>query len=167
MNRQTINSPNGDEWFTPMEIIASIRELYGNNWLDVASSDLAQSYINAPRYFTKEDNALTQRWTGQVWMNPPYSQPLISQFTAKLINDHSHGYIEEAVALTNASTDTRWCQQMLKSCTLCIFISGRLSFWHPDKKAGRNPTGQILFYFGDRTVAFNTLFGLLGVKMAF
>jgi phage N-6-adenine-methyltransferase len=166
-NRQTTNSPDGDEWFTPPDVMYRVREFFAPHdyWMDVASCEQAQSIIRAPRYLTKKDDALLVKWGEYVWMNPPYSQPLIGSFMAKLSEEKRAGRVIESLTLTNASTDTRWFQTTLSESNLVLFFQGRLSFWHPDKQSGRNPTGQALFYYGDRGARFVEYFGEMGCVM--
>ena len=60
---------NKNDWQTPPDFFARVNREF------MLTVDAAASAENAmlPRYWTAEDNALEQDWTGErVWCNPPY-----------------------------------------------------------------------------------------------
>lgn len=62
---------NVDDRGTKWEFIRSIEERFGYPFdLDVAASP---RNAKAPKFYTREDDGLTQPWRGFVWCNPPYS----------------------------------------------------------------------------------------------
>ena len=61
-----------DEWYTP----PSLFEILGLEFdIDVASPVGGTGHVPAKRFFSVEDDGLSQEWAGRVWMNPPYSKP--------------------------------------------------------------------------------------------
>ena len=152
-----------DEWYTPTAIIAAARVSMGGIDLDPASCDVAQNVVQAERYYTKEDNGLAQPWCNvdgtpaRVWLNPPYSQPLMGQFTHKLLREHACGHVQQAVMLVNNCTDTAWfC--MLAEHFPVAFTRKRIIFWWLDRGTGATRQGQALFYIGPNVSSFYQAF---------
>jgi hypothetical protein len=54
-----------NEWYTPDEYLDIVREVLGGIDLDPATSDAAQSKIQATNFFTKNDNGLAHEWHGR------------------------------------------------------------------------------------------------------
>lgn len=67
-----------DEWYTPKEIIESLGEFD----LDPCSP-VKPLWQTAKVMYNKHDDGLKQKWEGRVWLNPPYSRPLIELFCKK------------------------------------------------------------------------------------
>ena len=156
---------DGDEWYTPLEFIAAARCVLGDIDLDPASSDEAQTVVQAARYATKEDDSLRPDypWAGRVWMNPPYSMPLIRQFVNRIIDEYDAGNVTEAIVLTNNSSDTQWFHALLSRFPAC-FTRGRIYFWRkePDNNFSTRQ-GQTLFYLGPNVDAFAREFAAIGL----
>jgi hypothetical protein len=156
-------SGNGNnEWHTPAEYIAMARTVLGGIDIDPASNEIAQRTVKAVRCFTKEDDGLTKEWKGRVWMNPPYSQPLIAQFADKLIAELAANRTTAAIVLTNSFTDTRWFHVLeAKALRLC-FTKGRVKFESPLGEFAAPTQGQCFFYFGEHADRFAEVFGSIG-----
>lgn len=149
-----------NEWYTPPEILAAARKVMGGIDLDPASSHVANKAVRAKVYFTAEENGLEHRWLGRVWMNPPYAQPLISQFCEKLL----HEAPKQAIVLVNNGTETKWGQGLLERCDAVCFPSGRIRFVDVDGNPGGAPLqGQMICYFGPKVESFRVRFADFGV----
>ncbi len=153
---------DGDEWFTPSKFIEAAREVMGSIDLDPASCKEAQETVKAGGFFTKNDNGLILEWFGNVWVNPPYSSPLIDNFVEKLILEIELGNIDQAIILTNNSSDTRWFHSLLSRFPAC-FTRGRVQFWRPGDETFGARQGQTLFYYGKNEALFYKVFSGLGI----
>lgn len=113
------------------------------------------------RYYTAEDDGLTKRWRGRVWMNPPYGA-MGGDFVAKLIEEHEAGRVTAAIACLNGrSFDARWFQP-LWNYPVC-FTDHRSSFRNPFRDAHDRPTvGSIFVYFGRDFDSFIDAFSRFG-----
>ena len=100
-------------------------------------------------------------------MNPPYAQPLITDFCKHLVNDVRSGDVSQAVVIVNNGTETEWFKVLASVASAACFPSGRVRFWHPSKTRGApgfsTPLqGQVVLYVGQRPAAFRDAFGAFG-----
>ena len=156
------NNSGNNEWYTPREYIAAAYAVLGEIDLDPASSEAANTVVRAKRIFTADEDGLSQKWAGRVWMNPPYASNLIGQFTKKLSEDYADGVIEEAIVLVNNATETGWFQSMLEHCAAVCFPRSRVKFWKPDGETGAPLQGQAILYFGCNAKLFSSSFADIG-----
>lgn len=129
-----------DEWYTPKEIITSL----GKFDLDPCAP-INPIYQTADIMYNKNDDGLSKEWHGRVWLNPPYSRPLIEQFVGKMA-DHGNG-----IALLYNRCDSKMFQDIIfEKGTAMLFMRNRIKFYHPDGTRGNSPgCGSILIAFGD------------------
>jgi phage N-6-adenine-methyltransferase len=156
----------GNEWYTPDEYLDAARSVLGDFDLDPASSEAAQRKVRAAAYFTKDDDGLAQPWHGRVWLNPPYSRPLISHFIDRLCDAVEREEIASAILLTHNYTDTRWFHKAALQADAICFTRGRIKFYSPTGQIAAPTQGQAFFYFGldvDRFAAEFDDFGFIMV----
>jgi len=157
-------SSGENEWYTPKIYIDAVRAVMGDIDVDPASSEIANRIIGAKIFYTAKDDGLTKPWSGRVWMNPPYSQPLIVKFSEAFVKKYGDGEITEGCVLINNATDTSWLQMMLEICNKICFIKGRIRFIDMDGNATGAPLqGQLILYFGKNTQKFNLKFSGFGI----
>jgi DNA N-6-adenine-methyltransferase (Dam) len=153
------------EWYTPADIIDAARDVLGGIDLDPASSPLANATVKAERYYTIDDDGLSQPWWGRVWMNPPYTVRLIDQFIARLIDEHRAGNVTAALVLTNNSTDTGWWQSLARCSEGLCMLEGRVRFHSPEGERGTPLQGQTVAYLGAERSLFIERFDEFGVVL--
>ena len=154
-----------NQWYTPSLIIEKARRVMGGIDLDPASCLVANKVVKATEFYSKDDNGLLKKWEGRIWMNPPFSNGLITLFANKLLEELPK--IESAIVLTDSHSDTSWFYNLTQSSSALCITKGRLRFWQKVKtfniiegtsvEVERECTprhGQALFYFGKDVAAF-------------
>jgi hypothetical protein len=159
------NNSGENEWYTPSDYIEAARKALGGIDLDPASSALAQETVQAGQFFTKDTDGLKQAWHGNVWMNPPYAQPLVGLFVDKLCTAYGDGDVPAAIVLVNNATETAWGQQLLESATAVVFPKARIRFLDPDGQPGAPLQGQMFVYLGGHPNDFAREFCRYGVVL--
>lgn len=150
-----------NEWYTPPEYIDAARETMGSIDLDPASCETAQANVKAKRFWTADDDGLSKKWTGNIWLNPPYSKELIGQFAAKVVEESPR--FEQAVVLVNNATDTAWFHELTSVASAVCFLRGRVKFLDKTGKPANTPVqGQAVVYVGENVESFRKSFSSFG-----
>lgn len=157
------NNSGNNEWYTPEPYIAAARDAMGGIDVDPASCAIANQTVKASTFYSAEDDGLKRPWRGHVWMNPPYAQPLISQFADAVSEKYDAKEIKSACVLVNNATETAWFQRMLQSSAAVCLLKGRVRFLDPDGNPSGAPLqGQAVVYMGDNPYRFARAYGELG-----
>lgn len=119
-----------DEWLTPPDII----EALGPFDLDPCAP-VVRPWPTASNHYTIEDDGLSQKWIGRVWLNPPYGD----QTGVWLERLAFHGY---GTALIFARTETEtWHRWVWPHATLILFLRGRIYFHHVSGQQAKHNSG--------------------------
>ena len=160
------NNSGNNEWYTPAKYIDLAREVMGGIDCDPATSEIANQTVKAKTIFTAEDDGLAQTWRGRVWMNPPYAQPLMSDFAEAVSAKFESGEIEQACILVNNATETQWFQRMVSVANAVCFPKSRIKFLDSQGgKPGAPLQGQAIIYMGDNIELFVAAFKLEGAVL--
>ncbi len=112
------------EWYTPREIFRALNIDFD---LDPCSpgQDIVR-WIPAQVHYTIRDDGLTAKWSGNVFMNPPYGMDTPKWM--RRLSKHGNG-----IALVFARPDTRWFHDYVPLADAICFIKGRIGFVPADK----------------------------------
>ena len=152
------NNSGENEWYTPAEFINSAREVMGSIDLDPASCEHANKTVAAAKYFSIDDDGLSQEWRGNVWMNPPYSGGLISKFIAKMNESVENGAVTQAVVLVNNATETQWFAALVKNASAIVFPTSRIRYLSVRGEENTPLQGQAFVYIGNNPWKFLEVF---------
>lgn len=108
------------EYETPMNIFAPLDREF-NFTTDVAATELNKK---CPKFFTRADDGLSQKWEGVCWMNPPYGRGM-EKWLLKAQEAAKHG--ATIVCLVPARTNTGWWHDICAKQEV-RFIRGRPRF---------------------------------------
>ena len=93
---------SSDEWYTPKEVLKAL----GRFDLDPCAP-IRPLWPTAEVMYDRNMDGLSLKWEGRVWLNPPYSRPLIEQFVRKLA-EHGNG-----IALLFNRCDSKMFQDVI------------------------------------------------------
>lgn len=132
-----------DEWYTPKFIFDALNVRFD---VDVASPKEGPRHTPCDSYIWQ--NSLDVKWSGFVWMNPPYGhQATKMKWLSKFFN-HGNG-----IALMPDRTSAPWWQHFAPMADCILFVNGKIKFERPDFTIGKQPgNGTCLFASGERAV---------------
>lgn len=133
-------SDENDEWYTPSWLFRALAVEFD---LDPCSPGAPPSSVPAKRHLTKADNGLSIEWSGDVWLNPPFSNK--RPWYERLI---AHG---SGIALMPARTETFNLQGYMCAADAILFMRGRIYF-----ERGSRPG-----YNGENGVTTSPPFGIV------
>lgn len=133
-----------DEWYTPFGFLSFLGEFD----LDPCAP-VNPLWRTAKVMYNKNDDGLSKEWHGRVWLNPPYSRPLIEQFVRR-IAEHGNGI----ALLFNRCDNTMFHDIIFPTATAMKFLRKRIRFYRPDGTRGDSPgCGSVLIAWGEDNAA--------------
>ena len=138
-----------DEHYTPKEVFETLQVRFD---LDVASPH-AGSHVNAEKWFCKCcHDGLLENWIGNVWMNPPFSNP--TPWVRRFI-DHGQG-----IALLGI-TRGKWWDELWAKADGIVPQAYNSKFERPDGLPSRSIVFRTaLFAFGEQNALALKNFGV-------
>jgi len=134
-----------DEWATPPDLLRAVDSAVGGFDLDPCSG--AEEKSVAPATYTAEDDGLSKRWHGCVWVNPPYSEMM--DWSSKCAGEAEREGVETVVLLAPARTSTQWFHRHVADADVLGFFEGRLSFGDSPEQNGSAPFPSLIAVFGN------------------
>lgn len=114
-------SSDRQDWGTPKEFFERLDSEFKFE-IDVCAT---AHNAKCDRYFTPEQDGLSQQWQGSCWMNPPYGRQSMALWMRKAYQSAMDG--ATVVCLVPARTDTAWWHEFCSRAEV-RFIKGRLKF---------------------------------------
>jgi len=121
-SKRAIFSSESDNWETPQPVFDDCNREFGPFDLDAAAS---ADNRKVDRFYSLEQDSLTQEWSGRVWLNPPYGR-YVYQWIRKAYLSAKSGAL--VVCLLPVRTDTRWFHDFVLPYGEIRFFPGRLKF---------------------------------------
>ena len=118
---ESLYSSKTDMWETPQDLFDDLDREF-NFDLDVCAT---QENAKCKRYYTPEQDGLSQPWDGTCWCNPPYGRD-IGQWVRRALFASFGG--STVVMLLPARTDTKWFHDYIYKRAEIRFVKGRLKF---------------------------------------
>lgn len=150
------------ECYTPPIICERLpRALGGPVDLDPASCETANRFVQAARYYTKDDDGYMRPWYGRVFLNPPFDDT--PRWVRRLGAAYDAGEVQAAVLLVNSAPGYEWWGDLIDRAPV-VLLRRRLSFIREDGTPypDHHKKGQTVAYFGPDLRAFLSAFGDLG-----
>ena len=123
MDKDSVHySSKTNEWGTPQDTFDKLNEEF-NFTLDPCAT---KYNAKCPKFYTKEDDGLSQDWGGErVFMNPPYGRT-INKWIEKAYKESLKG--ATVVCLIPSRTDTRYWHDYIFPYAEIRFLKGRVKF---------------------------------------
>jgi phage N-6-adenine-methyltransferase len=117
---------NNNDWETTQSLFDILNKEF-HFTIDLAASS---KNTKVKTYFTKEDDALKQKWVGVCWLNPPFGEKGGNQLKHFVEKAH-HEFLKNSntvVMLVPARTNTNWWRKYCSNAKEIRFITGRPNF---------------------------------------
>ena len=129
-----------DEWYTPKHVFDALAVEFD---LDVAAPYGGPRHVPCARWF--HDFGLERKWSGFVWMNPPFGGR--NALAPWLENFFAHG---SGIALTPDRTSAPWWQDAAHKADAILLTKGKVKFERPDGTVGKSPGSGVTLWAAGR-----------------
>ena len=131
MKNDVMFSSKTNMWETPQDFFDELNNEF-HFTLDVCA---VPENAKCEKFYTPDDDGLSQPWDGTVWCNPPYGREIGKWVLTASIASGTRG--TTVVMLLPARTDTRWFHDYIyqKERVEIRFLRGRLKFGNSKNSA--------------------------------
>lgn len=157
---------DSDDQHTPGWLLDLVRDLWGG-CLDTDPCWSPLSLVVAHRTYDgscAEQDGLSMPWFGNVWCNPPYSDP--APWADRMMSHYDGSAAREGLFLVNVSTSVQWFRRAHPgareaSCRAVAFFDRRISFIKDGIERRGNDREQMMLWWGPaaRLRTFRRVFG--------
>jgi hypothetical protein len=146
------------DYYTPANIIETVRLVMGKIDLDPASCYDANKVIKASKIYGLKDNGLICHWAGRVWCNPPFGD--WDLWVEKTLEEIDTGSVTEMCVLGPTRTlSNKGVFPLWRKFQVMWISYGRFKFGGPH--AGTANDGHYIAYYGPNVKKFYEEFGKL------
>lgn len=142
-----------DDQFTPRWLLDLVDEFWGG----VVDTDPAwspSSLVSARLTYDgscAEQDGLSMPWRGNVWCNPPYSDP--APWADRMMEHCDGTAVREGLLLVNVSTSVQWFRRARprsreRSCRAVAFFDRRIAFIKDGVERRGNDREQMMLWWG-------------------
>lgn len=126
-NWKAAHSSEKHNWATPPRLMQAIHDHWGLGSFDLDAC-AEQWSAKAPRFYTIEDDGLSQPWNGMVWCNPPYGRAVGGWLEKAIKETRLNPRCEGVFILTFVRSDTQWWQEHVRYADSVVMLKGRVKF---------------------------------------
>ena len=151
-----------EQYYTPSHIVKAVRMTMGGIDLDPASERLANNWIGASKYYSKEQGGLQQDWKGKVFLNPPGGKiggkSQAKLFWDKLSKEWVDGSVTEAIFIAFSVELLQTTQDLDYPAMLFPFCipKKRIQFIDIQGKEKKSPThANAIIYLPEKNLNFS------------
>ena len=130
-------SSKTDLWETPRNLFDILNDEFH---FDIDVCALPEN-AKCDRFYTPEQDGLSQPWIGNCWCNPPYGRE-VGQWVKRAFLASASG--STVVMLLPARTDTKWFHEYIYNKAEVRFLKGRLKFGN-SKNSAPFPSMIVIF----------------------
>jgi site-specific DNA-methyltransferase (adenine-specific) len=136
---QVLFSSKSEEWETPQELFDELNKEFNFTLDPCATPENAK----CKQYFTKEDDGLSQDWSGHnVFCNPPYGREIYKW--VEKASKEAKNLAFSVIMLLPARTDTKYFHDFIYHKAEIRFLKGRLKF-RGSKNSAPLPSRIVIF----------------------
>jgi site-specific DNA-methyltransferase (adenine-specific) len=132
-----MNKSLTDEWGTPIGLyVGMCKEFDIMPELDVCATP---TNSKCEKFYDKNIDGLTQEWSCDFFMNPPFSK---AKFWIQKAFEEHRKYNVNGMAVLAARTDTKAWHNFILNQANCevMFVQGRVKYLLPDNSESLNPS---------------------------